>query len=162
MAIGLGPTPQNFNRSKCPGSSWVNRTFRFVIGQWPMAWGSLHHCTLFATTPGEEPAAYFRQEAIPEDVQNIARGMLEANQAMVDTTSTLETQALPGVEKLDPSHNHRLQNGSSRVEPTFFPLVFLSGLTFTRCRLLCSLPAYTSGVLEASLLQLSDKKSCFT
>ena len=45
--------------------------------------------SLFATTPGEEQAAYFRQEAISEDVQNIAWVMLEANQAMVDTTSTL-------------------------------------------------------------------------
>ena len=45
--------------------------------------------TIFATAPGEEPAADFRDEATPEEVQCIARVMLEANQAMVDTTSTL-------------------------------------------------------------------------
>ena len=45
--------------------------------------------TLFATAPGEEPAADFREEAFPEEIQSIARGMLEVNQAMVDTTSTL-------------------------------------------------------------------------
>ena len=45
--------------------------------------------TLFATAPGEKPAADFRHEATHEDVQSIVWGMLEANQAMVDTTFTL-------------------------------------------------------------------------
>ena len=50
--------------------------------------------TLFETSPGEEPAKRFKDEASPEEIQTIARGMLQTNQAMVDTTSTLLANTL--------------------------------------------------------------------
>ena len=45
--------------------------------------------SLFVPSQGEESSAFFRKEANPDEVQNIVRGMLEANQAVVDTTSSL-------------------------------------------------------------------------
>ena len=46
--------------------------------------------TLFTSAPGEETASFFCQKVSPQDVrQHIIRRMLEANQAVVDNTSTL-------------------------------------------------------------------------
>ena len=45
--------------------------------------------TLFTSATGEERPSYFREETEPEDIQMSIRGLLEANQAVVNATSTL-------------------------------------------------------------------------